>query len=160
MSVSRFSPNFAAHLVVPSGRVHATPLAAGAVSDQRDETFNVYDAHESVPNTDVLVDRSVPTKVEILADEYTQNLDGTLDAEFACLPRTSFDGLIDEARRKIEDAIDWGRSLAGCVKHKSRATSTRDSPYARGSFEREKPSWVITAPAVDVMSSCAKKKHP
>ena len=73
-----------------------SPVARGAHEDC-DETLILYDPHDLVWDTDIPVDFSTLIEVEGLVDEYTQKVD---DA-----PST---------RWEIEDAIDLGRSLAGC----------------------------------------------
>jgi hypothetical protein len=70
-----------------------------------------------VLDTDVLVDLSTLIDVENLVDDYTEKIDETLDAEFDNLvppDGVSSDDLIDEARSEIQDALDLGRSIAGC----------------------------------------------
>ena len=81
------------------------------------EELTVYDPYDLVLDTDVLLDLSTLVEVENLVDEYTDKIDEALDAEFDDLEPpngVSSDDLIDEARWRIEDAIDLVRSLAGC----------------------------------------------
>ena len=95
----------------------ALPPVAGADPEDCDETLSLYDPHDLVQDTDVPVDLSTLTDVEGLVDEYTERIDEAVDAEFDDLEPPdgySSDDLIDEARWEIEDAIDLGRSLAGC----------------------------------------------
>ena len=95
----------------------ACPPIAGADPEDCDETLIVYDPHDLVSDTDVLLDLSTLNDVESLVDEYTEKIDEALDAEFDDLEPpegVSSDDLIDEARWEIEDAIDLGRTIAGC----------------------------------------------
>jgi hypothetical protein len=95
----------------------AFPPVTGADPEDCDETLTVYDPHDLVSDTDVLLDLSTLNDVESLVDEYTEKIDEALDAEFDDLEPpdgVSSDELIDEARWEIEDAIDLGRTIAGC----------------------------------------------
>jgi hypothetical protein len=90
---------------------------AGADPEDCDESLILYDPHDLVLDTDVLVDVSTLIDVESLVDDYTEKIDEALDAEFDNLEPpdgVGSDDLIDEARWEIEDALDLGRSIAGC----------------------------------------------
>ena len=103
--------------VVATAMALAFPPIAGADPEDCDETLIVYDPHDLVSDTDVLLDLSTLIDVESLVDEYTEKIDEALDAEFDDLEPpdgVSSDDLIDEARWEIEDAIDLGRTIAGC----------------------------------------------
>lgn len=99
--------------------VMALALAPTALAqlEECDETLIVYDPHDLVWDTDVPLDLSTLIEVEGLVDDYTERIDEALDAEFEDLDppdEVSSDDLIDEGRWEIEDAIDLGRSIAGC----------------------------------------------
>ena len=97
--------------------VALAPPVASADPEDCNETLTAYDPHDLVLDTDVLLDLSTLVEVENLVDGCTDNIDEALDAEFDDLEPpdgVSSDDLIDEARWKIEDAIDLGCSLAGC----------------------------------------------
>lgn len=99
----------------------ATGLAlsptAQAEPEDCDETLTVSDPYDLVEDTDVPVDFSTLIDVEGLVDDYTAKIDEALDAEYEDLDppdRVSSDDLVDEGRSEIEDAVDLGRSIAGC----------------------------------------------
>lgn len=93
------------------------PPAIAAASEDCDGTLILYDPHDLVLDTDVLVDLSTLIEVEDLVYGYTQRIDDALDAEFEGVEPpdgVSSDDLIDEGQWEVEDAIDLGRSIAGC----------------------------------------------
>ncbi len=93
------------------------PPPMAAAPEHCDETLILYDPHDLVWDTDVLVDLGTLIEVEDLVDDYTQRIDEALDAEAESIQPPegiSSDDLIDEARWEIDDAIDMGRSIAGC----------------------------------------------
>lgn len=95
----------------------ALPPAAEAAPEDCQETLIVYDPHDLLRDADVLLDLGTLIDVENLVDDYTERIDEALDAEIEDLEPpdgVSSDELIDEARWEIEDAIDLGRSIAGC----------------------------------------------
>jgi hypothetical protein len=95
----------------------ALPPTAAAQSADCDETLIVYDPHDLVSDTDVAVDFSTLIEVEGLVDDYTGRIDEALDAEFEDTDPpdgVTSDELIDEGRSEVDDAIDLGRSIAGC----------------------------------------------
>lgn len=108
-----------ASLVAVFAAVTALTVAPIALAqpEECDETLIVYDPYDLVWDTDVPVDLSTLIEVEGLVDDYTVRIDEALDAEFEDLDppdEVSSDDLIDEGRWEIEDAIDLGRSIAGC----------------------------------------------
>jgi hypothetical protein len=103
--------------VVGTAMAIALPAIAGADPEDCDETLVIYDPHDLVWDTDVLLDLGTLIDVESLVDDYTEKIDEALDAEFDNLEPpdgVSSDDLIDEARWEIKDALDLGRSIAGC----------------------------------------------
>jgi hypothetical protein len=103
--------------VVAAATALALPPVTGADPEDCDETLILYDPHDLVLDTDVLVDFSTLIDVESLVDDYTEKIDDALDAEFDDLEPpdgVSSDDLIDDARWEIKDALDLGRSIAGC----------------------------------------------
>ena len=95
----------------------ALPSTAHAELEDCDETLTVSDPHDLIEDTDVPVDLSTLIDVEGLVDDYTEKIDEALDAEYEDLDPpdgVSSDDLADEGRTEIEDAIDLGRSIAGC----------------------------------------------
>jgi hypothetical protein len=108
-------------LVAIAAVATATGLAlsptAQAEPEDCDETLTVSDPYDLVEDTDVPVDFSTLIDVEGLVDDYTAKIDEALDAEYEDLDppdRVSSDDLVDEGRSEIEDAVDLGRSIAGC----------------------------------------------
>lgn len=97
----------------------ALSLAPSALAEPEDcnETLTLYDPYDLVWDTDVPVDFSTLSEVEGLVDDYTERIDDVVDAESEDIEPpddVSSDELIDEGRWEIEDAIDLGRSMAGC----------------------------------------------
>lgn len=90
---------------------------AGAEQETCEESLYVYDPHGLVWDTGVSVDFSTAMDVESLVDDYTSRIDDALDAESEGSEPpdgVSSDELIDEAQWEVEDAVEWGRSIAGC----------------------------------------------
>jgi hypothetical protein len=95
----------------------ALPSTAHAEPEDCDETLTASDPHDLIKDTDVPVDLSTLIDVEGLVDDYTEKIDEALDAEYEDIDPpdgVSSDDLVDEGRSEIEDAIDLGRSIAGC----------------------------------------------
>jgi hypothetical protein len=114
--VAVFALNAVAALAMASAALALAPMAA-AQSEDCDETLTVSDTYDLVEDTDVPVDFSTLIDVEGLVDDYTAKIDEALDAEYEDLDPPdgiSSDDLIDEGRSEIEDAVDLGRSIAGC----------------------------------------------
>src|SRR5262245_262379 len=103
-------------VIASAGSVAVRPPVAAA-SDDCTETLNVYDTHDLLADPDILLDFSTLIDVESMVDDYTYRIDEALDAESDGLEPPdgiSSDDLIDEGRWEIGDAIDLGRSFAGC----------------------------------------------
>jgi hypothetical protein len=103
--------------VVGTAMAMALPPVAGGAPEDCDEALILYDPHDLVWDTDVPVDFSTLIEVEGLVDEFTQKIDDALDAEFDGVEPPdgiTSDDLIDEGQWEVEDAVDLGRSLAGC----------------------------------------------
>lgn len=91
--------------------------APAAVADECEESLIVADPYGLVWDDDVLVDLDTLIEVETLVDEYTERIDEAAEYEdYGLEPPdgVSSDDLIDEAQWEISDAIESGRSIAGC----------------------------------------------
>ena len=90
---------------------------AEADTNECQESLIVYDPYDLVWDEDPLLDFSTLIEVEGLVDDYTDRIDEATDYEIEGLEPPdgiSSDDLIDEAQWEISDAIDLGRSIAGC----------------------------------------------
>lgn len=98
------------------GTLAGAPVAAAEPADCTEELF-VHDPYDLVSDPDVPMDFSTLIEVESLVDDYTSRIDEAIEAEDEGLESPdgeASDDLIDVARWDIEDAIDLGRSIAGC----------------------------------------------
>lgn len=98
----------------------ATPAHAVNDPEDCDETVSVFDPHDLVWDTDIPLDLGTVLDVEGIVDEYTEMIDDALEAEEAGLEPpdgVSSDELIDEGRWEVEDAIDFGRTMADCEEY-------------------------------------------
>lgn len=94
----------------------AAPSASAEPADCT-ETMVLYDPHDLVSDADLPVDLGTLIEVEGLVDDYSARIDDAIDAEDEGEEPPdgeASEDLIDEARWEISDAIDLGRSIAGC----------------------------------------------
>ncbi|MUL85213.1 MULTISPECIES: hypothetical protein [unclassified Mycolicibacterium] len=115
----RMVSQFAMYVAVgcASSLVFLSPPTALADSEDCQETLIVYDPHDLVWDEETLLDFDTLIEVEGLVDEYTERIDEAVDYESDSLEPpdgVSSDDLITEAQWEISDAIDLGRSIAGC----------------------------------------------
>ncbi|MCW2511563.1 MAG: hypothetical protein JWR11_605 [Mycobacterium sp.] len=111
--VARFARSAVAALIL----VTALAPTATATTEECVETVAVYDPYGLVSDSDITVDFSTLIDVEGLVNDYTSKIDDASDAEVEGLDppdEMSSDDLIDEGRQEVDDAIDLGRSIAGC----------------------------------------------
>jgi hypothetical protein len=117
VSRRRFHQALAATAALFTAGGLAFPSSAHAEPEDCVETLSMYDPYDLVTDTDLSVDYDTLVDVESLVDDYTSRIDDAVDAEFEDdepPDDVSSDELIDEGRWEIDDAVELGRSIAGC----------------------------------------------